>query len=168
MLSGLDFLRKFAAKMEKYQTIFGLLLLTLFFISILLQVISRHMLIVLIWTEEMANYSFIWAVFMGASVMVYHRAHFAFNYLRDKLKGRTLYVYNIIIACIVLCFTLPMCYYGVIVVMEFWDYNWLNVPEFKMGYTWMCLPLAGATMSFYTMVQIAENIAALKNGGDVR
>jgi TRAP-type C4-dicarboxylate transport system permease small subunit len=143
----------------------GTFLLSVFFLAIVLQIGARYMKIPLLWTEELANYSFIWAVFMGASAMVYHKAHFCFTFFRDRFKGKRGAAYDIFVSLIVLSFTVPIFFYGITVARTFWNYNWISLPWVKMGYTWLCLPVMGFTMSLYAAYQIWEDIQALKDGG---
>lgn len=145
------------------QEALGTLLLAIFFVAIVMQIGARYTGTPLLWTEEVANYSFIWAVFMGASAMVYHRAHFSFTFFRDRFKGRRGDFYNIGISAILLCFTLAMAWYGVLVTRIFWNYNWITIPEMKMGYTWLCLPIMGVTMSLYNLRNMVDDFKGIKN-----
>lgn len=149
----------FVKAVLKIQEAVGTLLLAVFFIAIVLQIAARYLQIPILWTEEVANYSFIWAVFMGASAMVYHRAHFSFTFFSEKFKGRTGALYNAGISCVLLVFTLFMTYYGVQIVNEFWFYNWITIPEMSMGLTWLCVPIMGATMSLYSLKNIFDDLA---------
>ncbi|MCC8191081.1 MAG: TRAP transporter small permease subunit [Planctomycetes bacterium] len=141
------------------QETLGTVLLGVFFIAIVLQIAARYLQIPLLWTEEVANYSFIWAVFMGASAMVYHRAHFSFSFFRDRFRGRAGACYSTGISLVLLAFTIAMTIYGIMVVEEFWDYNWITVPQMSMGITWLCLPLMGITMSLYSLKNIVDDLA---------
>lgn len=154
-------MKKLVSSLVRFQETMGMILLTVFFIAILAQIAARYMAIPLLWTEELANYSFIWAVFMGASVMVHYKAHFAFTLLIEKFRGRSSLVYDVVICAILLSFTVPMTLYGVTIVSEFWDYNWITLTWVKMGYTWMCLPIMGATMTLYIVEHVVEDIRTL-------
>lgn len=156
-------MKKLIASLVRIQEALGTLLLAIFFLAILAQISARYLAIPLLWTEELANYSFIWAVFMGASVMIHHKAHFAFNFFRDKFSGRTAAVYDAFISVVLLCFTVPMAYYGVIVTTSFWHYNWITLPWVKMGYTWLCLPITGCTMTIYILAHIVDDIRILSS-----
>ena len=147
----------------RFQETLGMVLLSIFFLAILVQIIARYSAIPLLWTEELANYSFIWAVFMGASVMVHYKAHFAFTFFSDKFRGKKGAVYDVFISAVLLCFTVPMTLYGIRVVIEFWDYNWITLTWVKMGYTWLCLPIAGGAMTLYLAGHIAEDLMTLKS-----
>lgn len=171
MKSLFHLFRKFVVTVVNIQEIIGTVLLAVFFVAILIQIAARYAGVAILWTEDVANYSFIWAVFMGASAMLYHRAHFSFTFFKERFKGRTAAAYNIFLSLIMLCFTVPMMYYGREIVDTFWDYNWISIPEMKMGPTWMCVPIMGATMTLYTIYHIVLDLrgaAALKEGGQAQ
>lgn len=149
--------------LEKIQTTVGVVALTIFFIAIIVQIISRHMGVAIIWTEEVANYSFIWSVFMGASVMVNQREHFSFDFLSAKLTGTRKTWLIIVIDTIVLLFALALLYYGIEAAQTFWDYNWVALPQMKMGYVWISLPIMGFTMAVYTLNHLFSGFKDLKN-----
>jgi len=148
--------------LEKAQMTLGVITLSIFFIAIIIQIVSRHMGVAIIWTEEVANYSFIWSIFMGAAVMVNQREHFSFDFLTIKLKGRKKTVLVLIIDTIVLLFALAILYYGIEAAQTFWNYNWVAIPEMKMGYVWISLPIMGFTMAIYTLGHLFNGFKDLK------
>lgn len=142
----------------RVQEALGTFLLSVFFLAILIQIGARYAGISLLWTEELANYSFIWAVFMGASAMVYYKAHFCFTFFRERFIGKQGAVYDLLVSLVMLMFTVPILYYGGLITLAFWDYNWISLPWMKMGYTWLCLPISGFTMTLYLLYQVSEDI----------
>ena len=154
-------MKKLITATLRFQEMLGTFLLAVFFIAIVLQIGARYLKIPLLWTEEVANYSFIWAVFMGASTMVHEKAHFSFTFFRDRFRGTAGTVYDIGISAALLCFTVPMFCYGVAVTRTFWNYNWISLPWVKMGYTWLCLPIMGFTMSLYIIGGLVDGLRAL-------
>ena len=154
-------MKKLITAMLRFQEMLGTFLLAVFFITIILQVGARYLRIPLLWTGELANYSFIWAVFMGASTMVHEKAHFSFTFFRDRFRGAAGRFYDIAISAVLLCFTVPMSCYGVVVARTFWNHNWISLPWVKMGYTWLCLPIMGFTMSIYIIEGILSSLPAL-------
>lgn len=149
-------------KMENLQMMIGMLFLSVFFITILIQIVTRYLGISVIWTEEVANYSFIWAIFMGASVMVNRKEHFNFDYFSRKLEGGKRALLMIIIDAFVLVFALAISIYGFQAVMTFWNYNWLAFPNLKMGYIWLSIPVMGITMLIYSLGHIIDNIKVIR------
>lgn len=155
-------MNKFIRVMEKIQLTVGVLFLCLFFIAIMIQIATRHLGISVIWTEEVANYSFIWAVFMGAAVMLNRRDHFSFDLLQRKLKNKpktSLYIFNDLV---LLLFNIAILIYGLQVVERFWNYNWTALPQLKMGYVWISIPIMAGTMILYTVAHLVGHLKALK------
>lgn len=150
--------------MEKIQLVLGVACLSIFFIAILIQVFSRYLGISVMWSEEVANFSFIWSVFMGASIMFYRKEHFKFNMLSEKLQGKKKIYLDIVNNLILLSFNVLILYYGVQTVENFWNYTWISLP-LKMGYVWMCIPIMGFTMSVYTVSHLLDNIKELRIKG---
>lgn len=149
-------------KLESAQMIVGMLFLGLFFITIIVQIITRYLGISVIWTEEVANYSFIWAIFMGAAVMVNRKEHFNFDFLSRKLEGGNRAKLFVLIDAIVLAFALAISIYGFQAVITFWNYNWLAFPSFKMGYIWLSIPVMGITMAIYSIGHILKNVNIIR------
>jgi TRAP-type C4-dicarboxylate transport system permease small subunit len=156
--------KKLIELLVRIQETLGMVLLSIFFLAILAQITARYLAIPLLWTEEVANYAFIWAVFMGASGMVHYKAHFAFTFFSARVRGRKGAAYDVFISAVLLCFTVPMTLYGSTVVTEFWDYNWITLTWVKMGYTWLCLPITGGAMTLYLAGHIVEDIRILTSG----
>lgn len=151
--------------LEKVQIGVGAAFLFLFLLTVVVQMLSRYLGIAATWTEDVSMYSFIWAVFMGASAMVYEKRHFAFSSLSRALKSeRAKLLLEIVISAIILLFSLWMVYYGIRITRQFWNYTWVNIPSFKRGPTWLCLPLSGLSAAIYTIAQIAENVGKLAKG----
>jgi TRAP-type C4-dicarboxylate transport system permease small subunit len=151
--------------LQKLQLIVGSIFLTIFFITVVFQVSSRYLGIATTWTEEIAMYSFIWAVFMGAGAMVYEKRHFAFTSLSDVIKNKTVKrLLSIVISTIMLMFAVLMVKYGSQVTKQFWNYRWISIPMLKRGITWLCLPICGATSMIYLLYLIVDDIKHIMKG----
>ncbi len=151
--------------LEKVQLAIGVLFLVIFFTTIVIQVITRLVGISAIWTEEVATYSFIWSVFMGASIMVNKREHFKFDLVLKKLKGKRrngLYLVNDVI---LLLFCSALFYFGMEAVQSFWNYNWVSLPQMKMGYVWISVPIMGGSMVIYKLGHIINTVKNFSREG---
>ncbi|ELK44703.1 TRAP transporter small permease [Halobacillus sp. ACCC02827] len=144
--------------LERVQLTIGVVFLLTFFVTIVIQVVTRFMGISAIWTEELATYSFIWSVFMGAGVMVNRREHFQFDFLLRKAKGKYKNVLYLINDLIILLFSTAIVYFGWQAAVSFWDYEWVSIEAMKMGYVWISVPVMGATMAVYTLGHVIKNI----------
>lgn len=162
----MDGIRKLRGLVQKVQIGLGGLFISIFLGTVLIQIVSRYIQIPVTWSEDIAKYSFVWAVFMGSAWAVARNEHFAFTALGDKLTGKKKIIHSIIIYLITMIFTIAMIKYGFDVTLRFWNYNWANIPAFKMGYVWMSLPVTGITMTFYLTLHVIESFILLKKGGD--
>lgn len=159
-------MKKALGYLQKVQILAGGIFLSIFLGSVVIQMACRYMGIAAVWTEEVSMYSFIWAAFMGAAAMVYEKQHFAFTSISDKLKDENVKtILSIIIAIIMLVVSVLMFYYGCRLTKQFWNYRWVNIPDFKRGPTWLCIPVCGATSTLYLIGQIMESVNSLKKGG---
>lgn len=155
-------MNRFVRMLEKIQLTVGAIFLSIFFVVIVIQIITRQMGVSVIWTEEVANYSFIWAIFMGAAVMVNRREHFNFDLLQRKLKNKSKNAVNIINDLVLIAFNIAIFYFSLQVVQRFWNYNWAALPEMKMGYVWIALPIMAGTMIIYSVGHLMNHVKLLK------
>ena len=64
------------------------------------------------WAEELARYSFIWVVFMGAVVCTKRKRHIAIDILPHALPGRFKPWVQLLVDCCTLGIALLIAYYG--------------------------------------------------------
>ncbi len=160
-------MRKAIDLLAKIQIAVGALFLFIFMMTVVVQMGCRYTGVAATWTEDVSMYSFIWAVFMGAGAMVHEKRHFAFTSISDMLKeGTVKRLLSIIICIIMLIFAFLMLKYGIAVTKQFWNYTWNNIPSFKRGPTWMCLPICGGTSCIYLIEEIIDSVLALGKGGN--
>jgi TRAP-type C4-dicarboxylate transport system permease small subunit len=149
--------------LQKTQIAAGGICLSIFLVSVIAQILCRYIGVSVLWTEDVSMYSFIWAVFMGASAMVYERRHFAFTSLSDSLSSpREKLVVALIISALIMTFSFFMLYYGILITRQFWNYKWITIPKFKRGPVWLCMPVAGATMALYSLSLIINDISIFR------
>ncbi|PYZ95989.1 C4-dicarboxylate ABC transporter permease [Alteribacter lacisalsi] len=157
----------FIKRLEQIQLTIGVIFLCIFFGAILVQVVSRHFGVSVLWTGEVANYSFIWAVFMGAAVMVNKKEHFNFDLLAKKLKGKSKYALNILIDVILITFSSALFVHSLTALTTFWNYQWVTIPALKMGYVWISLPIMAGTMVIYLAAHVFMNVKLITvRGGE--
>ncbi|GIO24527.1 TRAP transporter small permease [Oceanobacillus sp. J11TS1] len=155
-------MKKFIQALEKVQIVIGVLFLCVFFCVVVLQIVTRHLGVSIIWTEEAANYSFIWAVFMGAAIMVNRREHFNFDFLQQKLQGKKRLYLSLFNDTVLIIFNVCIFLLGLQIVSEFWNYTWSTLPDMKMGYVWIAIPIMAGTMLIYTLSHMAQHVHKLK------
>ena len=141
----------------------GTVCISIFFVTIVIQVFCRYTGITVTWTGDVSTYAFIWAVFMGAGAMTHENAHFAFTVLKNRLSGTKKTRLCIVISCAVMLFTAATFYFGIVITRKFWNYRWITLPDIKMGYTLLCLPVFGFTGTLYSIMQVHHALHELKN-----
>ena len=160
-------MKKVIDMMQKIQIAIGGFFLMIFLFTVVFQMLSRYAGIAATWTEDVSMYSFIWAVFMGAAAMVYENRHFAFTSISDMMKNeKAKSVLAIIIYAVMFVFAVLMVYYGYKVAKQFWNYTWINIPSFKRGPTWLCLPICGLTSCIYLIQLTVNEIVKIAKGGN--
>lgn len=162
-------MNKLIKTIERIQITAGIIFLVVFFLATILQIITRYLGMSVLWTEELANYTFIWAIFMGAAVMVNHKEHFTFDMLQLKISRKNNLYLNIFIDGLLVIFNLFITMYGFQLLQNFWNYTWETVPAFKMGFVWLSVPVMSITMIFYSINHIMNSFNSLKkvNGKEV-
>src|SRR5699024_2615408 len=129
---GGDTVKKMIKTLEKIQIVIGVIFLCLFFGVIVFQIVTRYLGISVIWTEEVANYSFVWAVFMGAAIMVNRREHFSFDFLIQELQGKKKVYLSIFNDAILIVVNMFIFFLELQVVNEFCNYILVNILEMMM------------------------------------
>lgn len=71
---------------------------------------------------------------------------------------------NIVIDLILVAFNIVIFLLGIQVVTEFWNYTWATIPEMKMGYIWIAIPIMAGTMIVYSLSHLMNHMKALKSG----
>ncbi|WP_461205002.1 TRAP transporter small permease [Clostridium sp. DL1XJH146] len=155
-------MKKIIDLLEIIQKYVGMAFLSIFIVVVIIQIIARYIGVSVLWTEEIAVFSFIWAVFMGAAIMVRKEEHFSFDFLKTKLTGVKKHILDIIINILMLGFSLYMLVYGKVIMVTFWNYNWYSLPDLKMGYVWLVIPLTGFLMSIYIIEHLVSNIIEMR------
>jgi TRAP-type C4-dicarboxylate transport system permease small subunit len=159
-------MKKIITLLQKVQIAAGGFCLAVFVLTVIFQIFSRYIGVAATWTEDVSLYAFIWAVFMGASAMVFERQHFAFASLVDNLKNPIQKILvTELISLVILIFSALMLVYGFLITRQFWNYRWVTLPALKRGPIWMCLPIAGAASSIYTVYHMINDFLSFRQRG---
>nr|WP_086939522.1 TRAP transporter small permease [Thaumasiovibrio occultus] len=151
-------MKKLTQYLAKAQLALGSICLVVFVLATLVQVISRYLGISMLWTEEVAVNAFIWAMFLGAAVMVREKQHFSFGVLTDKLTGVKKSILVIVQNVIMLVFCILCSIYSIEITDVFWNSKWISIPGFKQGYVWLALPVTFISSSLYLLENIYDEL----------
>jgi len=145
----------------RLQISLGVLLLVIFLAATLIQVVTRYLGMSVLWTEEIAVNSFIWAMFLGSAVMVKENKHFGFDVLTHYFQGDKRSVLVIIQNLIMLIFCVFCSLYSVEINQAFWSSRWISIPEFRQGYVWLIMPITFISSSVYLVDNIYNEVKTL-------
>lgn len=148
--------------MARLQLTIGAVCLVIFVVATLIQVATRYLGISVLWTEEVAVNAFIWAMFLGAAVMVRENEHFSFRILTDKFEGSKRSCLVLIQNLIVLVFCLFCSVYSVEITQTFWNSRWITLPQFKQGYIWLVMPVTFISSSIYLVDNMIKEIGKIR------
>ena len=151
----------------KCQFVVAIFFLVVFVFAVMAQVATRYVPgFTWLWTEQIANYCFIWSIMMGAAVGVRNKEHFFLSVLTEKLKGGPALADNIFVQFMIGLFAIYLIYYGTILTISFWNWSLTSLPQVKQGIFWMALPACGVTMAIYAFYNIYEIIAEKSDDSD--
>jgi TRAP-type transport system small permease protein len=132
----------------------GIFFLLIMFVSVLIQVFFRYVLLSpLTWTEESARYSFIWVVLLGAAFAVRRKEHVVMGVLFNRFPSpwkRLISLSINILILVSLIYLLPVS----------WKFFWFmkNIPSPTLNISWGFLffaaPLSIALMTIHTFIRI--------------
>ena len=135
----------------------GVFFVLLMFISVLLQIFFRYVLqSPLTWTEEVARYSFIWTVLLGAAFAVRRKEHVVMEILFDRFpKSVQRYVMVIIngIILLSLIYLLPVGW-------SFFSFmKNISAPTLNIswGFLFFAAPLSIALMTIHTFIRFIKD-----------
>lgn len=111
MLQKLD---RFAQTLNKWLINIACFFLVSVIVCCVIQVLTRFVpFITITGTEELARYSFIWMVFLGASAAVGFRSHPAMSFVRDMLPKRFNVFFDVVAQLSILIFGVIFVRYGI-------------------------------------------------------
>lgn len=132
-------------------------------ISVALGVFARFFEIALVWTDELARYTFIWSVLLGSVVAFKHKKHIIIDLVGNFFpKSIGLVVHVLIqVALLILFFTLVL--YGWELTLQTW-----NVPttslQIPTGLVYLSVPLSCVLLMIYTLKELY--LTTIKRGSN--
>jgi len=131
---------------ESYMT---QILLTIFIILLFIQIILREFFSYTIsWGEELARFSFIWFVFLGASYAAQLGAHNRVLFQFKKFSKKTQNYFEAFADLLWLIFNFVMIYKSIFLIKDMMEFTYYSPTlGWSMAYVYMIFPLAFGFMS---------------------
>ncbi len=141
-------------------------LLVLFTVVVAYQVFSRYVGFIprFIWTEEIARYSFVWMLFLGAAIAVRTGSHFTIDLL-PTMSPRLSRLVDVTVASLMLAVALLILFGGV----RFAQIGMNRVSTssgLRLGYVYMALPVSGAAMVVFLLERLVNVLRGRSAVGD--
>ncbi|CAQ82216.1 MULTISPECIES: TRAP transporter small permease [Photorhabdus] len=113
-------------------------------------------------TDELARYLFIWVAMIGAAYTTGQHRHLAIDLLAMKLKGIGKNIVGLVIlASIALFASVVLVYGGSVLAISTLETGQITPAlGLQMGYVYLCLPISGVLMIFYTLT---DSVALIQN-----
>jgi TRAP-type C4-dicarboxylate transport system permease small subunit len=129
--------------------------------AVMLGVCARLFNLSIVWTDELARYSFVWVVFIGSAAVLKRKQHITIEFLSTVLPEMGLKYLRTLIGFILMGMFIVLIRYGVLVTVDTWGVptTSLGIPT---GMVYLAIPISGALMLFYTVIDL---IATWKNNG---
>ncbi len=128
--------------------------------NVLMQILSRQILRVsMVWTDEVARFSFIWMTMLGASLQVRHKSHYAVTMISEQFKNRKFFNYLVFLSILVVAGML--LYFG-------YRYALMGLrrvspsTNIKMIWIYSAIPVGGLLMIFYSLEGVLIEAGILK------
>ncbi len=134
----------------------GLFFLAAMVIVVALQVFSRYASETPVsWTEEAARYSLIWLTFIGSSMAIRTRGHFAVELLVHKLPDRLKAVAEFVLLLVMAVFAWVMLTKGasILPIVHYQTSPALDIP---MSWVYSSIPVGAGLMLIRILIALAE------------
>ena len=120
-------------------------------------------------TDELARYLFMWVALIGAAYTTGLKRHLAIDLLTMKLTGKRKLINEIFIQLTIAAFAFVVLVYGgtnlALKTLETGQVT--PALGFEMGYMYLCLPISGAFMIFYSANFGFEKFKLLVSGNSL-
>ena len=117
-------------------------------------------------TEELAKFMFMWIGLLGAAQASAYKQHLAIDLLAMKLQGSAKRALNVVIECCIIAFAALVMIKGgwELTVKTFANNQVTPALQWPMGYVYMVVPVAGALMVFFAVVEIVNTLSGREGG----
>ncbi len=111
-------------------------------------------------TDELARYLFMWVAMIGAAYTTGQKRHLAIDIITMRLDGLRKTIAEFIIQVAVAAFSaIVLVYGGLTLVFNTLESGQITPAlDIQMGYVYLCLPISGLLMIFYSLYFMATLI----------
>lgn len=122
-------------------------------VSVALGVLARFFDLSLVWTDELARYSFIWSVLLGTVVVFKQKKHIAVDIMESILPIKITHVIRILIHVGLLFLFFILLRYGWMLTQQTWSVPTTSL-EIPTGLVYLAVPVSSFLLCLYTLIEI--------------
>ncbi len=122
-------------------------------ISVALGVFARFFDLSLVWTDELARYSFIWSVLLGTVVVFKHKTHIAVDVMQSVFPKNMTKVIHVLVHVGLLFFVFILLRYGWMLTQQTWGVPTTSL-EIPTGLVYLAVPVSSFLLCLYTLIEL--------------
>ncbi|WP_250277890.1 TRAP transporter small permease [[Clostridium] colinum] len=117
-------------------------------------------------SEELLIFSFTWLSLLASALVFGKKEHMRMSFLADKITGVKAIYLDIITEIIIFIFSAVVLVYGGIKITNLTMTQITASLGIVMGYIYIIIPITGALILIYNILNISESVYKLKSGGN--
>lgn len=148
--------------MLNIEEIVGCLLILVMTFSVTLGVFARAFHISVVWTDELARYSFVWSIFIGSVVAIKQKEHVVIDFVLKALPEVLYKILYILIQLLLIVLFLYLTKYGIDLAIGSWGVETTSL-EIPTGLVYLAVPLSSVLMIVYVIIDMWKTLRVDKN-----
>lgn len=138
---------------------------------VLAQVLLRMLNQSISWATKFSTLAFVWASMLGSAIASRYMLHIGVDTIRDRLHGRAKEIFMIISHAVLICGLVIFTFSSFEYTLKQVNHMATTMPSVSLALFYCSLPICGAIMLYYTLVQFLEifsygDAVKLSNGDD--
>lgn len=108
------------------------------------------------WATEFSTLSFVWASMLGSAIASRYMLHIGVDTIRDRLHGRAKEIFMIASHAVLLAGLIIFTFSSFEYTLKQVNHMATTMPSISLAWFYCSLPICGAIMLYYTLVQFLE------------
>ncbi len=125
-------------------------------VSVLAQVAMRVTNESIGWATEFATLSFVWASMLGSAIASRYMLHIGVDTIKDRLKGKAKEIFMIMSHSVLIIGLVIFTFSSFEYTLKQLNHMATTMPTISLACFYCSLPICGAIMLYYTLVQLLE------------
>ncbi len=142
----------------------AVVLFAVMFGVVILQIVLRYVFNApLVWTDELAQYLFVWTSFLGWTMATRKRIHIGISVVADHLPAAGRRMLHALWCVATLAFAIILLVVGVLITRRNWDVQMVSL-DFSFWLVYLVVPLAALFLIGYA----ARDLVEILRKGDIK